>query len=461
MHNSSYQKAGIQQETYISLVRKSDHQPLLLSLPSSSYAMKEHDGLISASNGDAARREAKWSKHRSSFFIILATVVVATALFAVGSNFVLMTPSPLVGNFQKPKSNLHDTRETIDEMLLSLECMVTAFSPPLDQRHQGIASTSNMDILSTSISSHKSDDSSSTQLVYLNQSNAYEILWRSLYNQHYFAYQTGLDVQKNQAYCGAATVVAVLNSLRVINTTALSADGIDLPTTTIYKPYLYATQSNIYNQCTQNTVISISNNEDNPAMLESTIDGILTLPYGLNLEQVASLLQCHLSSEQWNIQAFHATPATAQFPAAALGENILPDEELHLRQQMKSIMIEALRKPRSRLLINYHRLWLGQAGGGHFSPIGAYNEENDSFLILDVSKYKYPPVWASFAQIYHSMSTIDSCGFWNWPSAQAKLPDDLRRGLPPSNEEEYEAAMQLLGCTPTYRGFIVVDEIEI
>ncbi len=57
------------------------------------------------------------------------------------------------------------------------------------------------------------------------------------------------------------------------------------------------------------------------------------------------------------------------------------------------------------------------------------------------------------------MSTIDSCGFWNYPDAQNKLPDHLKRGLPPLTEEHYQAALQRLGCKPTFRGFIVIDEI--
>jgi hypothetical protein len=140
MHSSSYQKADIQQEAYIGLVRK-DHQPLLLSVPSSSYAMKEDDCFFNTNNGDASHGEAKWSKHQKSFFVILATVVVATALFSLGSNFVLVTPSSLVGNVEKTKSYLHASRETIDEMLLSLERMMTTFSPSLDHRHQRIEST--------------------------------------------------------------------------------------------------------------------------------------------------------------------------------------------------------------------------------------------------------------------------------------------------------------------------------
>jgi hypothetical protein len=407
------------------------------------------NGSLSATNGGVGRAWSKWSsRHKSSFFVVAATVVVISVLFAIGTSYLLMKST--IGSVQDI------ARETIDDTLMSLESFTSPSSDLL------------MDMLSTSSSSIYGNDSeessrSSTTLVYLNQSNAYELLWRSAYREQYFAYQAGLDVQKNQAYCGAATVAAVLNSLRVRNSTERSVEGVDVPNTGAFNPYPYATQANIFNTCTQQTVVINPNVKDNPSTTEGLIDGILTLPYGLNLQQVASLFKCHLSTDRWNIHTFHATPAKAELPSATLlGETIIiTDEESQLRlQQMKSIMIEALRKSNSRLIINYHRLWLGQVGGGHFSPIGAYNDAIDSFLILDVSKYKYPPVWASFAQIYQAMSTIDNCGFWNFPDAQGKLPDDFKRGLfyPSLKEEQYQAVLLLLGCKPTYRGIIVVDE---
>ena len=45
--------------------------------------------------------------------------------------------------------------------------------------------------------------------------------------------------------------------------------------------------------------------------------------------------------------------------------------------------------------------------GGHISPVAAYNEESDQFLILDVSRYKYPPVWVDTETLWASTNTID------------------------------------------------------
>jgi len=46
--------------------------------------------------------------------------------------------------------------------------------------------------------------------------------------------------------------------------------------------------------------------------------------------------------------------------------------------------------------------------GGHISPIAAYNEESDRLLILDVSRYKYPPVWVKTEELWQAMATVDS-----------------------------------------------------
>jgi len=45
---------------------------------------------------------------------------------------------------------------------------------------------------------------------------------------------------------------------------------------------------------------------------------------------------------------------------------------------------------------------------GHISPLGAYDGDTDKFLILDVARYKYPPVWVKAAVLFGAMNTADS-----------------------------------------------------
>jgi len=64
--------------------------------------------------------------------------------------------------------------------------------------------------------------------------------------------------------------------------------------------------------------------------------------------------------------------------------------------------------PPAMVGLNFNRLQLGEIGGGHMSPVGAYDNRTDRFLILDVSRYKYPPVWVTATALFASMNTTDS-----------------------------------------------------
>lgn len=67
-----------------------------------------------------------------------------------------------------------------------------------------------------------------------------------------------------------------------------------------------------------------------------------------------------------------------------------------------------LAKPGHFVLVNYFRNTLGQQKGGHFSPLAAYDRESDRFLILDIARYKYPPVWVKAEELFAAMNTKDS-----------------------------------------------------
>ncbi|KAK7336888.1 hypothetical protein VNO77_17439 [Canavalia gladiata] len=59
------------------------------------------------------------------------------------------------------------------------------------------------------------------------------------------------------------------------------------------------------------------------------------------------------------------------------------------------------------VIVSYHRAVLNQTGAGHFSPIGGYHAERDMVLILDVTRFKYPPHWLPLTLLWDAMSTID------------------------------------------------------
>ena len=74
----------------------------------------------------------------------------------------------------------------------------------------------------------------------------------------------------------------------------------------------------------------------------------------------------------------------------------------------RRLVAQELEQPGGFVVVNYLRAAIGQEKGGHISPLAAYDADSDRFLILDVSRYKYPPVWVSAAELFAAMNTTDS-----------------------------------------------------
>ena len=51
---------------------------------------------------------------------------------------------------------------------------------------------------------------------------------------------------------------------------------------------------------------------------------------------------------------------------------------------------------------------VGMDGTGHFSPVVAFEPESDSALVLDVARYKYPPVWMPVETLFAGINTTDA-----------------------------------------------------
>jgi Phytochelatin synthase len=74
----------------------------------------------------------------------------------------------------------------------------------------------------------------------------------------------------------------------------------------------------------------------------------------------------------------------------------------------RKLAISTLKTPKEFLVVNYFRPDVGEAGGGHFSPVAAYDAATDRFLILDVARGKYPPTWVSASRLFTAMQAVDS-----------------------------------------------------
>lgn len=162
--------------------------------------------------------------------------------------------------------------------------------------------------------------------------------------------------QANLAYCGVASAVMVLNSLAV-----------PAPVVPGYGRYRFWTQENLFQPATAAFV--------RPERVARE---------GMTLEQLAGLLQRHGLGVQW-WTADRLDPAS-----------------------LRRLLRESLKDPNDRLLANYDRALLGQAGGGHISPLAAYDAGSDRVLILDVARYRYPAVWVRLEALLAAMRSVDS-----------------------------------------------------
>ena len=74
-------------------------------------------------------------------------------------------------------------------------------------------------------------------------------------------------------------------------------------------------------------------------------------------------------------------------------------------QQVKRELISNLGREGDYVVVNYKRSTLGQKGGGHISPLGAYDRNTDSFLIMDVNSSRHNWVWVKAEDIISAMRT--------------------------------------------------------
>ena len=163
------------------------------------------------------------------------------------------------------------------------------------------------------------------------------------------------ETQTTQSYCGVASLTMALNAL-----------GAEAPVTAPYAPYAVFTQDNVLNARTD---------EIRP---RGTI-----LMRGMTLDQLGRIAGLYPVA----VETHHA------------GDETLEAFRANARA--------ALDGGRAVVIVNFLRRALGEGAEGHFSPLGAYDEGEDRFLVLDVARYKYPPFWVKAAALFQAMNTPD------------------------------------------------------
>lgn len=75
--------------------------------------------------------------------------------------------------------------------------------------------------------------------------------------------------------------------------------------------------------------------------------------------------------------------------------------------QFRHDAINALQNQNQYILINFQREPIYGVRVGHITPLGAYDQDTDSFLIMDVARYSFPPLWVKTADLWDAIHTQD------------------------------------------------------
>ena len=76
--------------------------------------------------------------------------------------------------------------------------------------------------------------------------------------------------------------------------------------------------------------------------------------------------------------------------------------------EIRTELADNLKRAGDYVIVNYRREQVGQTGGGHISPLGAYDAQSDSFLVLDVNPASAGWVWMPTATLVRGMRTLDT-----------------------------------------------------
>ena len=182
-----------------------------------------------------------------------------------------------------------------------------------------------------------------------------QLLLESSDRSDYWPLSLHFETQATPAQCGAASAVMVLNSLAIAR-----------PPNATHPPFLEFTQDNFFS-----------------ALAESVLSRQKLNQQGATLDELGGMLA------SWNldVQVHHAAPGG------------LDD----FRTQARA----ALASGTQFVIINFHRDPLEQVGGSHFSPLAAYHQGSDRFLVLDVARFRYPPYWITAERLFAAMQTVD------------------------------------------------------
>jgi len=219
-------------------------------------------------------------------------------------------------------------------------------------------------------------------------------LERSKYKSSFYQLAHHFQPQINQVYCGIATSVIVLNTLRIAKGTIPSQKPFELRVpkflggkTLPYKGYSQTTfLNNETDQVKAREIIQFKNakgKDVDPKELDP----------GVSLETLKQILEIY--GAKIEIQHADKPPATG------------------IKLFRKTVM-QVLNETGRFVVVNFHGRSMGAPTGGHISPLAAYDPKSDSVLVLDVYGIGNAWYWTPVEHLYKAMATLDNCVHRGW-----------------------------------------------
>jgi hypothetical protein len=209
---------------------------------------------------------------------------------------------------------------------------------------------------------------------------------RSRHKVDFFTLANHFESEQNVAMCGPATAVIVLNALRARN------NAVARPRDPSLFPAEFAANVSeglnpTFDRYTQGAFFDERFTSVKPrAVFYGSPGKDGRRDPGMQLRQLHEVLLKHELDSKLRVVADDADEGA-----------------------LKAEIVANLATPNDYVIVNYKRAALGQKGGGHISPLAAYDEQSDSFLVLDVNPNQGKTwVWVPARALFAAMRTKDT-----------------------------------------------------
>jgi Phytochelatin synthase len=191
------------------------------------------------------------------------------------------------------------------------------------------------------------------------------------------------EAQYNGAFCGPTSAAIVLNTVNS-RSASLPRDHTRLRKEDVQ--YMALGADPIVPRFTQDSVIEKGPKTRAQVLGEPTgIGGKKTTDFGYQLRQFDAMLR-----------------------ANGLVTKVVVVGDALSEHAIRADLIDSLKRGGQYVIVNYRRAAVGQKGGGHISPLGAYDAMSDSILVLDVNPAVAGWVWMPVATLVKGMRTFDT-----------------------------------------------------